>query len=182
MRKQTITSAKTSVNMIPRLMRTAKWCRGMINLDIGGGRFETATDYLHSLGVHNFVYDPFNRTSSHNNRVWQRIIANQVADTVTMSNVLNVIKERRHRVESLKIAAAAVGGRGPVYLTVYEGNGSGNGKKTNKGFQLNRRLAKYVREVKEVFTEVEMVDQMIVARAAWPNQIVSRYALEDSVT
>ena len=67
--KQTITSAGTSVNMIPRLMKEVEWRRGMVNIDIGGGRFETATDFLHSIGVHNFVYDPYNRDEAHNARV-----------------------------------------------------------------------------------------------------------------
>ena len=181
MAKQRITSAKTSVNMIPRLMRNIEFRRGAINVDIGGGRFETATDYLHSRGVHNFVYDPYNRTSHHNARVFRRVIANQIADTATMSNVLNVIQHRRHRLDALKVAATSIGHGGTVYITVYEGDGSGKGKKTSKGYQLNRKLAKYLREVKEVFTDVELVAKMIIARFPEPAQVVSRYDWEDSV-
>jgi hypothetical protein len=171
-RTQKITSAATSVNMLPKLFSRMPeasdlFRRGSINLDIGGGRFETATDFLHSKGVHNFVYDPYNRDSDHNARVFALLVCTREADTVTLSNVLNVIQLPSDRREVLMLAARALRPEGACFITVYEGDRSGKGKKTSKGFQLNRRTKQYVSEVKEVFRQVDVVKHgIIVARTA----------------
>jgi hypothetical protein len=167
---QQITSAATSVNMLPRLFskmpeESDLFQRGSINLDIGGGRFETATDFLHSKGVHNFVWDPFNRDDDHNSRVWEMIVEPGFADTVTLSNVLNVIRNPAHRIHCLEVAVKALRPWGTCFITVYEGDRSGRGKKTSKGFQLNRRTERYVFEVREVFAQVDVAkNKIIVAR------------------
>lgn len=167
---QKITSAATSVNMLPKLFsqmpsESALFERGSINVDIGGGRFETATDFLHSKGVHNFVWDPYNRSDEHNDRVWRLFIDQSLADTVTLSNVLNVIRSRVDRTDCLMTAARALKSDGVCFITVYEGNKSGKGKETSKGFQLNRRTRSYVSEVEKVFRDVDVLPRgIIVAR------------------
>jgi hypothetical protein len=169
-RKQKITSAATSVNMLPKLFskmpaESALFERGSINIDIGGGKYETATDFMHAKGVHNFVYDPFNRSEEHNERVWDLVVADSFADTATLSNVLNVIQLKRDRIGCLMTAAQALREDGVCFITVYEGNRSGKGKKTSKGFQLNRPVRDYVSEVEEVFRDVEVMrGGIIVAR------------------
>lgn len=169
-RTQKITSAATSVNMLPKLFskmpaESALFERGSINIDIGGGKYETATDFLHSKGVHNFVWDPFNRSEEHNERVWDLFIRPSGADTATLSNVLNVIRHKSHRINCLEVAARAIKSDGAVFITVYEGNRSGKGRKTTKGFQLNRPVKKYVSEVEEVFRDVDVMrGGIIVAR------------------
>lgn len=168
-RAQKITSAATSVNMLPRLFKRVwekgLWERGSLNLDIGGGKFETATDFLHSKGVHNFVYDPFNRSEEHNERVWDLLISYRFADTVTLSNVLNVIQFRRDRIKCLEVAAMALKEDGVLFITVYEGNRSGKGGRTTRGFQLNRPVKRYVSEAEDVFRDVDVMSGgIIVAR------------------
>ena len=164
-RGQKITSAATSLNQVPRLFRAVPLARGSINLDVGGGKYDKATDYLHSLGVHNFVWDPYNRSDEHNDRVYDLLVVGSFADTATLSNVLNVIQHKRDRIAALAVARQSVGSTGVCYITVYEGDRSGKGKKTSKGFQLNRPVKSYVSEVKEVFRLVDVIrGGIIVAR------------------
>lgn len=158
-RVQKITSAATSINKLPRMFNKMSlvFIRGSINVDIGGGRFETATDFLHARGVHNFVWDPYNRDKDHNDKVWTRIIGPGNADSATLSNVLNVIQHKRDRIKTLKVAATAIrNGDAFCLITVYEGDRSGKGRKTTKGFQLNRPVKRYVYEVEEVFHQVDV--------------------------
>lgn len=161
-RVQKITSAGTSVNMLPRLFNkmpagSALFERGSINVDIGGGKFETATKFLHARGVHSFVYDPFNRDEAHNDKVWAYFISQGRADTATLSNVLNVIQRKFDRLSCLGVAARAIGHEGTCYITVYEGDRSGKGRKTTRGYQLNRPTKRYVSEIGNIFRDVEVV-------------------------
>lgn len=153
--------------MVPRVFKKVELARGTVNLDIGGGKYETATDYLHRQGVHNFVWDKYNRSLEHNARIASMLIETGCADTATLSNVLNVIKERKFRIEALELAAQALGKGALCYITVYEGNRSGIGTKTTKGYQLNRKLKDYLREVKSVFNQVSIQDGVIYAQNLW---------------
>ena len=70
---QTITSASTSINSakVPAVFKKVRsWAPGQINVDLGGGRYDTATEYLlREYGAHNLVLDPYNRTEEHNSSV-----------------------------------------------------------------------------------------------------------------
>ena len=153
---QVITSAKTSLNQVPRLFKTVALKRGTVNLDVGGGKYDKATDYLHSLGVHNFVWDPFNRSEGHNERVYDLLVKHGQADTATLANVLNVIRYKHDRCRALDVASTAVGANGVCYITVYEGDRSGHGKKSTKGWQCNRKVASYLKEVRVVFASASV--------------------------
>lgn len=156
---QQFTSAKTSVNTVPRLFNKVLFKRGTTNFDLGGGRFDTVTTMLRKRGVDNVVFDPYNRPEEHN----AQALALQV-DTVTISNVLNVIKEKAWRREVLELAADKVRDvGGEVYIAVYEGDRSGRGKATSCGYQLNRPIRKYLGEVREVFRKVSLKGGVIVA-------------------
>jgi len=56
---------------------------------------------------------------------------------VLCANVLNVIAEPEARAELIETAAMA---DGKAYFTVYEGDRSGVGRRTTKGWQNNGRL------------------------------------------
>jgi len=166
---QTITSAGTSVNTLPKVfVGPGNFEHGGINLDIGGGRFETATEYLKGLGVRNLVWDPYNRSPEQNIRAlaeWgEHVKQAGIPRTITISNVLNVIKEKPARLKVLEMAAAAVVDRWtPVYIGVYEGDKSGVGRATTKGYQLNRVKKDYLVEVKRFFKYAEVRAGIIVA-------------------
>lgn len=165
---QTITSAATSVNTLPKVFTRGHFEHGGVNLDIGGGRFEKATEYLKGLGCRNLVWDPFNRTPEQNIRAlaeWGGAIAKAGAKpTITISNVLNVIKEREARAKVLEMASSAVRDRfTPVYISVYEGDKTGIGHATSRGYQLNRKLAAYLDEVRDFFGYAIVRNGIIVA-------------------
>jgi SAM-dependent methyltransferase len=160
---QEITSADTSVNQVAATFKKVDFEPGTKNLDYGGGKYDAGTDYMKSIGVENLVYDPFNRTEEHNKDVISKL-AKEKASTVTVNNVLNVIAESDARDFVVKDAARYLKPDGTAYFLVYEGDRSGEGKRTSKGFQNNKKAEFYLPAVKEHFSEVSRQGNMIVAR------------------
>lgn len=162
---QEFTSAKTSINSkkLPAIFSMIHLEPDTVNIDYGGGRFDNATDYLAQQKVHNFVYDPYNRTSEHNNEVLNTLSKNGGADTATLSNVLNVIKEQEARNNVLQNLAKLTKPGGKIYITVYEGTGKGNEGATSSGYQLNRKTEDYLEEVRSVFPDAVRHGKLIVA-------------------
>lgn len=146
--QQEYKSAATSINSkkVPALFKRIGWSPGTVNLDWGGGKYDTATDYLAGIGVKNFIYDPFNRTPEHN----AKIGALGSYDTATISNVLNVIKEPEIRKEIICKVLDFLRKGGIIYVGVYEGNASGIGRQTKEGsWQTNMKTASYLKELQE---------------------------------
>lgn len=162
---QRISSADTSINSqrLPAVFSKVKWKSGTINADLGGGKFDNATIYLSKLGVENLIWDPYNRDATHNAKVQARIQGGQ-ADTATVSNVLNVIAEEEARLQVIENAADVIKPSGVAYFTIYEGDGSGVGKETSKGFQLNKKTKEYIPEIQEFFGHVILRNGVIEAR------------------
>ena len=164
---QTYTSANTSVNKnkVPAVFRKVHWDIRDINLDFGGGKYDTASDFLmREYGAINLIYDPFNRTREHNGAVLVDLYVHGGADTCTISNVLNVIDEKLDRLIALQMAKTLMKRGGLAYITVYEGNRSGIGRRTGKDqWQNNLPLSAYLDEVKEVFDRAYIDRGMIVA-------------------
>lgn len=159
---QEYSSADTSLNQTPSIFKRVQWEKGTTNIDIGGGRFDTATDYMKEQGVNNIVFDPFNRDAEHNRTALEKI--KEKGDTVTVANVLNVIKEDGIRDNVILQAAKALKPDGTAYFGIYEGSGTGEGKATTKGWQNNRRTADYVAEIAKHFNDVSRKGNMIVAK------------------
>jgi hypothetical protein len=162
---QSISSADTSINSskLPAVFSKIKFEPGTVNLDIGGGRFDNATEFLATQGVTNYIFDPYNRTPEHNTAVAAKT-ENGQSDTVTISNVLNVIKEPEARELVLLNAIDALKPGGTVYITIYEGDGSGVGKETSKGYQLNKKTVEYKDEIKKLFNDVVVKNGVIIAQ------------------
>lgn len=164
---QKFKSAGTSVNCRnpPRLFRRVTWKPG-INIDIGGGKFDTATEFLRGFGVENHIYDPYNRSDDHNQRVL-KLMQRGVADSVTLANVLNIVKEPEEREKILRLALTALKPGGMLYVWVYEGNASGVGRETKRDcWQVNQWAEFYVPEIAKLFTVEKVTKQMIWARKA----------------
>ena len=162
---QKISSAATSINSskLPAIFRMVKFQPDTMNLDYGGGRFDNAAEELAKMNVTNLVYDPYNRSSEHNSEVLKQVRTNGGADTVTISNVLNVIAEPEARQTVLRNAKKLVKPGGKVYITVYEGNKSGSGAETKAGYQLNKDTKDYVDEISQVFDNVTRKGKLIIA-------------------
>ena len=139
---------------------------GTVNLDFGGGRFDNVAEYLKDLDVLNLVYDPFNRSKEHNKDVIEFVKKNGGADTVTCSNVLNVIKEPENRLAVIKNCNRLVKNGGTVYVTVYEGSGSGEGKanEKKKSYQTNMKTEQYQEELEKVFKDVKRKGKLFICK------------------
>jgi len=166
--KQAITSAGTSINIIPSVHKRAAFEPGTVNADIGGGAYDRATKFLaREKGVINIVWDPFTRSPKHNQKAAAAIKGGK-AQTATVANVLNVIRNKADRAKTIRRAADAVGEDGVAYFQVYEGDRSGVGKVTPKGWQENRKLETYVSEIKRFFKVVIRKHGYIEARQKEP--------------
>lgn len=167
--EQEYRSTKTSINAkklpagIRRALDQGVWSDVMTNLDIGGGRYDNTTEAIAATGARNFTYDPWNRT------LWENIgaahTAEQGVDTVTIHNVLNVIKEDTLVDRVLRQAWAALKSGGKLMITVYEGNKSGVGRSTLGGeaWQRNLTTAKYLPMIRRHFKNAKRMGSMIVA-------------------
>ena len=161
-------SSKTSLSQVPAthklVDRVHGWEEGSVNADIGGGRFNHYTETMkEEHGVTSHVYDPFNRDDEHNAKV-ASIISDGKSDTATVNNVLNVIKEPDLREHVIKQAANAIKDDGSAYFIVHEGDRSGGGKVTSKGWQENRSTASYIDEIAQHFGDVKRRGKLIIAK------------------
>jgi hypothetical protein len=161
---QDITSADTSINdkKTAATFSKVKFAEGTINADIGGGRFDNATDVLKAQGATNIIFDPFNRSSEYNTAAAAQIKDGQ-SDTTTVNNVLNVIQEATNRDKVIRQAANAVKPNGISYFLLYEGDRSGVGRKTSKGWQENRKTKDYINEIKAHYGNVIVKNGIIEA-------------------
>ena len=166
---QEFTSAATSINKskLPEAYSTIHkkigWQKGTTHIDIGGGKFDNAVDFLRGLGVDAHVFDPFNRTPEHNQRVMETV-GEEGADTASLFNVLNVIKEPEYREEALRTAHKSLKPGGRVFISIYEGDRSGVGRKTKSdSWQNNMTTAAHLSEVQKIFPNAKIQHGIIHA-------------------
>ena len=74
---QEYTSAKSCIKQVPAGFKIVHkyfgWQENTVNLDIGGGKYDLMTNRLKELGVTNLVFDPYNRSITHNIKVVNKI-------------------------------------------------------------------------------------------------------------
>lgn len=140
--EQEFTSENTSINKnkLPAVYRLINIPEGSVGIDFGGGKWDTAVEYIRDLGATLCVYDPYNRTAQHNREMLKTLKANGGADWAVNSNVLNVIKEPEARQSVLLNISKITKSGAPVYITVYEGRGDAKEGPTKSGYLLNRKL------------------------------------------
>ena len=123
-------------------------------MDNGGGRYDAGKNHIESNveGAKLYVHDPFNRSEEHNTKVKKECEGN--CDYVGMHNVLNVIKEPEEREKALKTVKSFMRPKtGIAHISVYQGDKSGKGRVTTKGWQEHRPTSSYEDEIKGVFPE-----------------------------
>ena len=161
------TSALTSINsqkipaLFSRVDRHVGWKRDTSNLDLGSGQYLNVVDWLWKKDVFNTGYDPYNLSSYANSLTIDYINRNKV-DTVSISNVLNVIKEPENRLLVLLQAKAYVRDDGHIYITVYTKNRNNKPEVTVKGYQSNRSLKSYLEEVARVFPSAYIKHNLLI--------------------
>lgn len=165
---QAISSAATSLNQIAAVFKKGLLKPGTTNVDIGGGKYDSGTTYLASIGVENLIFDPFNRGKEHNDKVVSRLSGGLV-DTATVNNVLNVIKEDEIRTAVIRQAAKAIKKNGTAYFQIHEGDGDGNSRVTKMvngtpaSWQNHQRAEWYVKDIEQFFGSVTRKGNVIIA-------------------
>lgn len=165
--RQTISSKDTCIKTFPRLFKMNKefpelFKSGNTNLDYGGGKYSEITNFMSTIGVTNLVFDPFNRPNEVNVNIQSVLMFEEGADTCTISNVLNVIKEEEFRHRALVNARHMMKKNAKIYITVHDGDRSKTGKETSKGWQENRNTRSYLEEVQKVFPNASIKHNVIV--------------------
>lgn len=162
---QEFDSADTSINCgkLPTVYNKIEFPTGCTALNYGGGRFDNTIEFGLANGFTDLIFDPFNRTTNWNAEIVKTIDTNGV-DLAILSNVLNVIKEANVRGFILEVLASTLNDDKPLFITVYEGDRTGNGRQTSKSaWQENRKLKEYTTEVQKHFTHVKTRYNTIVA-------------------
>lgn len=165
--EQKFSSANTSINSkrLPKAFTVIKWERGTTNLDLGGGKFDNATEYLKSINISNLIIDPYNRSKDWNEHLLNYISKVGGTDTATVLNVLNVIRERECRINLIQQAYSLIKENGTCYFQIYEGNGSGIGRETIPNcWQNNFKTSFYVQEIETCFEIKRIKGNIIVAK------------------
>jgi hypothetical protein len=167
--QQQHTSADTSLCQVPATVKLVAdkygWEPGTVNFDIGTGKCpDLLMHSLDALGVDLVVYDPHYYTADYNEYSLDLIDDIDGVETVTASNVLNVIKEPTYRAQVIRLAHDALKPDGVAYFLVHEGKRDSRGRKTKKGWQNNKKAEKYVPEIASIFPAVERHGRLIVAQ------------------
>lgn len=165
---QQFSSAGTSQSQIAKGFATVAkhvgWQRGATNLDLGGGKYEHGVEFLKKHGVTSHVLDPYNRSAEHNSNVSKTVKSRGGADTVTVFNVLNTIKEDSAHKQVLETAKQHLKPGGRLFLSVYAGDKSGVGRQTKKdSWQRNQGLGDYLSTVQTVFPNAAVRNGIIHA-------------------
>lgn len=162
---QTFTSAATSINStrLPAVYSKATLSAPLV-MDYGCGKYtEHIEQYIRSLRKTYLPYDPYNKTEKENSfsmtLVCNAMYLRYPVDVVC-SNVLNVIDDDAtvHQVaKDIERIVRSSGGTG--FVTVYEGNRSGIGRRTGEDqYQRNEPLRSYLR----YFSNANIKNGMIV--------------------
>ena len=165
--KQEYTSANSSIKQIPAGFKIVDkyfgWKPNTINFDIGGGKYDLMTDALKEKRVTNLIFDPFNRSQKHNDDIL--LICNYaLIDTVTIFNVLNVIKEYEMQIEVLNLALKSVKDGGMIFVrSTYKNSNKVSGVTKSGTFQHYLTQQEYLEIVREVFPNAELKYGIIYA-------------------
>lgn len=150
---QKYSSQLTSINTVPSVFKNKIIENFDVILDYGGGKYDTTTAYLRKKGIENLVYDPFNRTELHNLYVLNRLMELNGTSCSVCANVLCVIYEDSVIIDILKKLYRHTRKDGLILIQIYEGDKTGVGKETSKGYQRNQKTIDYFPLVYQVFSE-----------------------------
>lgn len=162
---QTISSAATSINTLNGTYKyiVGKYPLGTSILDVGCGKYNTNKHFANDNGFAWFGIDPYNRTQEYN-AISLTALSDYCGapDIIMLNNVLNVIAESNVMMDVLHQVYDYADKNTDVYVTIYEGDKSGVGKVTSKGYQRNEKLNKYTDLISEWFDIVERINSNIV--------------------
>ncbi|MBI2707630.1 MAG: hypothetical protein HYX35_04895 [Proteobacteria bacterium] len=149
-------------------------------LDVGGGKFDVCRKYLEKRKIELLVWDPYNRTVTHNLEV-ERSIKKVKVDSATSMAVLNVIPEPEVRLKHIATLKEALKNKGIAYFKVWPGEGKLKGSNRHivnaygfPGYQANSFAREFLVEVELVFGKNHAQLHPTI-----PNLIVAKKESED---
>lgn len=152
---QEYTSANTSLNQIPAVSKLLDYDVIDCILDYGCGAYTAFKELVESHGVEYHGYDPYHKPDL-NELVCE-------PDVIVCANVLNVIKEDEVIHEILDNLSSYPNAK--VYIQVYEGNKSGQGKPTKKGcYQRNQKVIEYKEMIEQYFNSVTKKGNIFICK------------------
>ena len=164
---QKITSANTSIKQVPAIFKKVNFEPCTLNFDIGCGKYpELLTAEMRRIGVINVGWDPYHTKSNlqvNSKWVHKNGFCKGKFDTVTCCNVLNVLEKGGDIYNILKLAYKLIKSTGIVYFLIYEGDKSGEGRETSKGWQNNQKTSWYEKRVKYLFPVIKRKGNIIAA-------------------
>lgn len=149
---QKFSSKDTSIKTTNRIYKDMPVGNGII-LDYGCGKYNRNKEIAEEKGYTWYGFDPYNRPEMEN-----KISLAVNPDIVICSNVLNVIAEEtiiNNIIDNLSRYSAT------TYITIYEGNKTGKGNETSKGYQRNEKASEYLSKLKRGWMNVEKVSANI---------------------
>ena len=166
--KQEYTSAKSSIKQIPAGFNIVDkhfgWQPNTYNLDIGGGKYDLMTKKLAEKSVTNLIYDPYNR-SVEENELAKYLCVNMKFNTVTIFNVLNVIKELECQLEAIRLAYDSLKPKGYVFVrSTYMNPKKASGVTKSGTYQHYLTQQDYLQIVKQIFTNAKLKYGIIYAK------------------
>lgn len=159
--EQKYSSKDTSINVVNKVYKQYNFPSNSVILDFGGGKYDTNIKYMKERGVTVLVYDKYNRTEESNNEVLSYVAQNQ-PDYIVCSNVLNVIFEDEIIDDILRTIQEYDAKR--VIFVIYEGDRSGVGRETSKGYQRNQKTKEYIPMIEKYFTILSKKNGMVECR------------------
>lgn len=166
--EQKYTSAGTSISVVNKVYKQYNFRPNSVVFDYGGGKYDKNKTYMReTYNSDVLIYDPYNRSVEHNKAV--SLAVNKIAHTggldyIVCSNVLNVIAEDAVLYKILNDIRQLACEKTEVLITIYEGDGTGVGKQTTKGYQRNQKTKNYIQLCKQFFSNVELKKGIIICR------------------
>lgn len=165
--RQKITSAATSINTLNGVYKKiiGKYPLGTSILDVGCGKYDTNKEFADKNGFAWFGIDPYNRTPEYNDASLKALYNwCNAPDIIMLNNVCNVIKEDDILMDVLGQIYDYADDNTDIYITIYEGDKSGRGKETTKGYQRNWKLIKYSDYILEYFDVEDIKGNILKCR------------------
>ena len=163
---QTVTSACTSINS---KRMPAIYGKLLLNnervLDYGCGKYrEHLYNYCKNLHARLYPFDPYNQPAFINH-LTKTQLSERPATVGIMANVLNVIDSDDAIKEAITDALSLISCNCFLYITVYEGDKSGNGRYTSaNSYQRNMKLRDYIPMLRAMGFDANIYRGMIMIR------------------
>ena len=143
---QKYTSKETSINKRGAVYAAVDFKPNTVIFDYGCGAFDVNEDHVRGLnrGITWLGYDKYNRSEEYNMATF-KALEYVKPDYIILSNVVNVIAEDEIIQGIINECLSYAGQDTEFYINVYEGDRSGNGTETSRGYQRNEKAAEYIR-------------------------------------